>query len=137
TMNRTGDGATTWVVLRRSPGGDDYHQASIDPADPNTMVVAGDQGTVITRNARANDPRDVTWTSWLNQPTAQIYHLSVDYRFPYWVTGAQQDSGAIAVRSRGKFAQISMHDWEPIAPGGESGYIAGYVLKPGTRWRGR
>ena len=39
-----------------------------------------------------DDPRDVTWSSWLNQPTAQIYHLSVDYRFPYWVTGAQQDS---------------------------------------------
>ena len=49
----------------------------------------------------------MTWTSWLNQPTAQIYHLSVDYRFPYWVTGAQQDSGAIAVRSRGKFAHMS------------------------------
>jgi len=78
----------------------------------------------------------VTWTSWLNQPTAQIYHVSVDYRFPYWVTGAQQDSGAIAVRSRGKFAEISMHDWEPIAPGGESGYTAGDALNPGVVYGG-
>jgi hypothetical protein len=130
------DGGKTWVVLRGSPGGDDYHQAWISSSDPNTMIVASDQGAVITRNARSRDPRDVTWTSWLNQPTAQIYHLSIDGRFPYWVTGAQQDSGAIAVRSRGKFAEISMHDWEPIAPGGESGYTAGDPLNPGVVYGG-
>ncbi|MEO8579073.1 MAG: hypothetical protein ABI469_02410 [Gemmatimonadales bacterium] len=135
-VNRTRDGGITWDVLRGSPGGDDYHQAWIYPGDPNTMIVASDQGAIITRNARAKDPRDVTWTSWLNQPTAQIYHLSVDYRFPYWVTGAQQDSGAIAVRSRGKFAEVSMHDWEPIAPGGESGYTAGDPLNPGIVYGG-
>ncbi|HET7614123.1 MAG TPA: hypothetical protein VFK26_09385 [Gemmatimonadaceae bacterium] len=135
-VNRTRDGGKTWVVLRGSPGGDDYHQPWISASDPNTMIVASDQGAVITRNARADDPRDVTWTSWLNQPTAQIYHLSVDYRFPYWVTGAQQDTGAVAVRSRGKFAEISMHDWEPIAPGGESGYTAGDPLHPGVVYGG-
>ena len=135
-VNRTMDGGRTWVVLRGSPGGDDYHQPWISPEDPNTMIVASDQGAIITRNARAGDPRDVTWSSWLNQPTAQIYHLSVDYRFPYWVTGAQQDSGAIAVRSRGKFSQISMHDWEPISPGGESGYTAGDPLNPGVVYGG-
>jgi hypothetical protein len=78
----------------------------------------------------------VTWSSWLNQPTAQIYHLSVDYRFPYWVTGAQQDSGAVAVRSRGKFAEISMRDWEPIGAGGESGMTAGDPLHPGVIFGG-
>ena len=135
-VNRTRDGGKTWVVLRGSPGGDDYHQPWVSAADPNTVIVASDQGAIISRNARANDPREVTWTSWLNQPTAQIYHLSVDYRFPYWVTGAQQDSGAIAVRSRGKFAEISMHDWEPIAPGGESGYTAGDPLNPGVVYGG-
>ncbi len=140
-VNRSRDGGETWEVLRGSPGGDDYHQVWISPSDPNTLIVGSDQGCVITRNARAADPRDVTWTSWLNQPTAQIYHVSVDYRFPYWVTGAQQDSGAVAVRSRGKFAQISQRDWEPIGAGGESGYTAGDPLHPGivyggngTRW---
>jgi photosystem II stability/assembly factor-like uncharacterized protein len=140
-VSRTRDGGKTWVALRGSPGGDDYHQAWISPDDPNTMIVASDQGAIITRNARAEDPREVTWSSWLNQPTAQIYHLSVDSRFPYWVTGAQQDSGAVAVRSRGKFAEISMRDWEPIGAGGESGMTAGDPLNPGvifggisTRW---
>jgi photosystem II stability/assembly factor-like uncharacterized protein len=135
-VNRTRDGGKTWVVLRGSPGGDDYHQAWVSASDPNTVIVASDQGAIISRNARASDPRDVTWTSWLNQPTAQIYHVSVDYRFPYWVTGAQQDSGAIAVRSRGKFAEISTHDWEPISPGGESGYTAGDPLNPGVVYGG-
>jgi photosystem II stability/assembly factor-like uncharacterized protein len=134
-VNRSSDGGKTWVVLRGSPGGDDYHQMWISPDDPNTAIVASDQGAVISRNAK-DDPRAVTWSSWLNQPTAQLYHLSVDYRFPYWVTAAQQDSGAIAVRSRGKFAEISMHDWEPIGPGGESGYTAGDQLNPGIVYGG-
>ena len=78
----------------------------------------------------------MTWSSWLNQPIAQIYHLSVDDRFPYWVTGAQQDSGAVAVRSRGKFANITMRDWEPIGAGGESGMTAGDPLHPGIIFGG-
>jgi photosystem II stability/assembly factor-like uncharacterized protein len=127
---RSKDGGKTWVTLRGSPGGDDYHQAWVSPDDPNTMILASDQGAIITRNALADDPRDITWSSWLNQPTAQIYHVSADYRTPYWVTGAQQDSGAVAVRSRGKFAGISMRDWEPIGPGGESGSTAADPLHP-------
>ncbi len=135
-VSRSMDGGHTWVPLRGSPGGDDYHQPWVSPDDPNTMIVASDQGTVITRNAKTEDPRAVTWSSWLNQPTAQIYHVSVDYRFPYWVTGAQQDSGAVAVRSRGKFGEISMRDWEPIGAGGESGYTAGDPLHPGIVFGG-
>ena len=130
-VSRTKDGGKTWVALRGSPGGDDYHQAWVSPDDSDTMIVASDQGAIITRNARTEDPRDVTWSSWLNQPTAQLYHLSVDYRTPYWVTAAQQDSGAVAVRSRGKFADITMRDWEPIGAGGESGMTAGDPLHPG------
>src|SRR5512141_1019196 len=70
-VSRTRDGGKTWVTLRGSPGGDDYHQAWISPADTNTMIVASDQGTIITHNAAADDPKTVTWSSWLNQPTAQ------------------------------------------------------------------
>src|SRR5439155_14674490 len=100
------------------------------------MIVASDQGAVITHDATADDPRDVTWSSWLNQPTAQIYHLSVDSSFPYWVTGAQQDSGAVAVRSRGLFAELSLRDWYFIGAGGESGMTAGDPLHPGIVFGG-
>src|SRR6185437_4561221 len=135
-VSRTKDGGHTWIALRGSPGGDDYHQAWVSPDDPNTMIVASDQGTVISRNAREDDATKVTWSSWLNQPTAQIYHISVDARDPYWVTGAQQDSGAVAVASRGKFGEISMRDWEPIGAGGESGYTAADPLHPGIIFGG-
>lgn len=134
--SRSMDGGKTWVPLRGSPGGDDYHQVWVSPDDPNTAIIASDQGAIITRNAKAADPRDVTWSSWLNQATAQIYHVSVDARFPYWVTGAQQDSGAVAVRSRGKFAEISTRDWEPIGPGGESGMTAADSRHPGIVFGG-
>jgi photosystem II stability/assembly factor-like uncharacterized protein len=134
--SRSMDGGKTWATIRGSPGGDDYHQAWISPDDTNTMIIASDQGAIITRNARAEDPRDITYSSWLNQPTAQLYHISVDYRAPYWVTGAQQDSGAVAVRSRGKFAEISMRDWEPVSAGGESGMTAGDPLHPGIIYGG-
>jgi photosystem II stability/assembly factor-like uncharacterized protein len=135
-VNRSRDGGTTWDVIRGSPGGDDYHQVWVSPENPNTLIVASDQGAIITRNARTVDPRAITWSSWLNQPTAQIYHASVDYRFPYWVVGAQQDSGAVAVRSRGKFAQVSQRDWEPIGAAGESGYATGDPLHPGVIYGG-
>jgi photosystem II stability/assembly factor-like uncharacterized protein len=130
-VNRSKDGGKTWIAMRGSPGGDDYHQAWVSPDDSNTMIVASDQGAIITRNATADDAKTITWSSWLNQPTAQLYHISVDYRFPYWVTGAQQDSGAVGVRSRGKFADITIRDWEPVGAGGESGFTAGDPLNPG------
>ncbi|HEX9107716.1 MAG TPA: hypothetical protein VF832_10820, partial [Longimicrobiales bacterium] len=135
-VNRSLDGGKTWDVPRGSPGGDDYHQMWVSPDDPDTVIAASDQGCIVTHNARALRADDVTWTSWFNQPTAQIYHVSIDPRFPYWVTGAQQDSGAVAVRSRGKFAEISMRDWEPIGAGGESGYTAGDPTHPGVIYGG-
>ncbi len=135
-VSRSKDGGKTWVTLRGSPGGDDYHQAWVSPDDSNTMIVASDQGAIVTRNASADDPRTVTWSSWLNQPTAQMYHIAVDYRTPYWVTGAQQDSGAVGVRSRGKFGEITIRDWEPVGAGGESGFTAGDPLNPGVIYGG-
>jgi photosystem II stability/assembly factor-like uncharacterized protein len=135
-VSRSKDGGRTWMALRGSPGGDDYHQVWVSPDDSNTMIVASDQGAIVSRNATADDPKTVTWSSWLNQPTAQLYHIAVDYRKPYWVTGAQQDSGAVGVRSRGKFGEISIRDWEPVGAGGESGYTAGDPLNPGVIYGG-
>ena len=133
---RSKDAGKSWVTLRGSPGGDDYHQAWVSPDDPNRMIVASDQGAIITVNATTDNPKDIDWSSWLNQSIAQIYHVSADYRFPYWLTGAQQDSGAVAVRTRGKFGSITMRDWEPIGAGGESGYTAADPLHPGIIFGG-
>ena len=107
-----------------APGGDDYHQLWIYPDDPKRMILASDQGTIVTEDGGA------AWSSWYNQPTAQLYHVAADYRFPYWATGAQQDSGAMGVPTRSSHSEISFHDWTGICAGDESGYTAPDPLHP-------
>jgi len=125
---RSRDGGRTFgEPFKGSPGGDDYHQLWIYPDDGNRMILGGDQGAVISVDGLNEHP---TWSSWINQPTAQIYRLAVDNAFPHWITGAQQDSGAVRVRSRGRFATITMRDWEPLCAGGEAGYTAPDPLNP-------
>lgn len=117
-LYRSTDGGKNWTPIKGAPGGDDYHQLWIYPDDPNRMILASDQGAVVSEDGAA------TWSSWYNQPTAELYHVAADERFPYWVSGAQQDSGAVAVPSRSIHAEISMHDWTPIGAGDEAGYTA-------------
>jgi photosystem II stability/assembly factor-like uncharacterized protein len=121
---RSNDAGKTWTAIKGAPGGDDYHQLWINPDDPKRMVLGSDQGGIVTVDGAA------TWSSWYNQPTAQIYHVAADYRFPYWVTGAQQDSGAVGTPSRSRHSEISNRDWEGLCSGGESGYTAPDPLHP-------
>jgi photosystem II stability/assembly factor-like uncharacterized protein len=117
-MYRSTDGGRTFLPLKGAPGGDDYHQLWIDPADSRRMIAASDQGAVVTVDGGR------TWSSWYNQPTAQFYHVATDDRFPYWIYGAQQDSGAAATTNRTDSGRLTQRDWRPIAAGGENGYIA-------------
>ena len=134
-LYRSTDAGKSWTPIKGAPGGDDYHQLWIYPDDPNRMILASDQGAVVSEDGAA------TWSSWYNQPTAELYHVAADNRFPYWVSGAQQDSGAVAVPSRSIHAEISMHDWTPVGAGDEAGYTAPDPLHPEilfgdvvTRW---
>jgi photosystem II stability/assembly factor-like uncharacterized protein len=121
---RSTDAGKTWTAIKGAPGGDDYHQLWINPDDSKRMIVGSDQGGIVTVDGAA------TWSSWYNQPTAQTYHVAPDYRFPYWVTGAQQDSGAVGTPSRSRHSEISNRDWEGLCSGGESGYTAPDPLHP-------
>jgi photosystem II stability/assembly factor-like uncharacterized protein len=116
-LYRSEDGGKTISIVRGAPGGDDYHQIWIDPKNSASMVLGTDQGTTISLD------RGQTWSSWYNQPTAQLYHVITDNQFPYVVYGAQQDSGSAAVPSRTDHGQITPRDWFP-AGGSESGYMA-------------
>src|SRR5438093_1415704 len=75
------DGGKTFGVLKGQPGGDDYHELWIDPTNPTRMIVGSDQGAVITLDGGRS------WSSWYNQPTAQLYHVVTDDAFPYRVYG--------------------------------------------------
>lgn len=116
-LYRSADGGKTVAIVRGAPGGDDYHQIWIDPKNSDSMVLGTDQGTTVSLD------RGQTWSTWYNQPTAQLYHVITDNQFPYVVYGAQQDSGSAAVPSRTDHGQITPRDWFP-AGGSESGYIA-------------
>jgi len=115
-LYRTEDGGKTISIVRGAPGGDDYHQLWIDPKNSSSLAIATDQGTSISLD------RGQTWSSWYNQPTAQLYHVTTDNQFPYVVYGTQQDSGSAAVPSRTDHGQITPRDWFP-AGGSESGYM--------------
>ncbi len=107
-VRKSADAGRTFTFFKGAPGGDDYHFLWIHPRDPLRMILASDQGTVITVNGGKN------WSSWYNQPTGQFYHLAVDERFPYWIYSGQQDSGTAAVASHSDYGQLTFRDWHPV-----------------------
>ena len=77
-------------------------------------------------------------SSWYNQPTGQMYHVVTDERFPYWVYGAQQDSGAAAVPSRTTTIDgINMMNFREVTAGGESDMVAPDPEDPDVIYGGR
>ena len=122
---RSVDGGHTFTGFKGAPGGDDPQQLWIDPTNGERMLMGLDQGAVVTLDGGA------TWSSWYNQSTEQIYHLSVDNSFPYWIYGTQQDAGAIRTRARGNLGAITPLDWNPVS-GWEWGTIIADPLDANT-----
>lgn len=109
------DGGRTFTEVPTPHG--DHHDHWIDPKNPARMINGNDGGACVTFDGGR------TWSTQFNQPTAQLYHVTVDNRFPYFVYGSQQDNTAIALISRSVNGAITTSEWfEP--GGGESGYIA-------------
>jgi photosystem II stability/assembly factor-like uncharacterized protein len=114
---RSMDGGKTWVSLRGAPGGDDYQNLWINPENPNIILLVSDQGAIVSVN------RGETWSSWYNQPTAQLYHVAATSSFPYQVCAGQQESGSVCISTRGNDGEITYREWHPVAVI-EYGYVA-------------
>ncbi len=127
---RSTDGGKTMVAIKGAPGGDDYHTVWINPQNPRIVALASDQGATISVDG------GTTWSSWYNQPTAQMYHVNADNRFPYWVCGGQQESGSACVASRGNWGAVTERDWH-TAGAQEWGYIVPDPLHRGTFFGGK
>jgi photosystem II stability/assembly factor-like uncharacterized protein len=128
---KSADGGKTFHSFRGAPGGDDYHRVWINPNDSNTILIASDQGAIVTVNG------GTSWSSWYNQPTAQMFHVSADNAFPYRLCGGQQESGSACVNSRSDAGEIvSFADWYP-ASAEEYGYAVPDPLNPDLVYGGR
>lgn len=117
------DGGKTWEGWRGAPGGDDYQNIWVNPNNPDIILLGSDQGAIVTVNGGA------TWSSWYNQSTAQLYHVSADDTFPYHLYSGQQESGSVGITSRGNDGEITFRDWQPVAAE-EYGYIVADPLDP-------
>jgi photosystem II stability/assembly factor-like uncharacterized protein len=127
---RSSDGGRTFTSIKGAPGGDDYHTIWINPTNPRIILIAADQGATITVNGGE------TWSSWYNQPTAQMFHVAADNRFPYWLYGGQQESGSAGVASRSDYGGITFREWHPVGVE-EYGYAAPDPLHPGIIYGGK
>ncbi|HYM79671.1 MAG TPA: glycoside hydrolase [Candidatus Dormibacteraeota bacterium] len=126
---RSSDGGKTWVSFRGAPGGDDYQNLWINPNNGNIILLVSDQGAIVTVNAGAS------WSSWYNQPTAQLYHAIADHAFPYHVCAGQQESGSVCISTRGNDGEITFRDWHPVGVI-EYGYVAPDPLDPDVIYGG-
>jgi photosystem II stability/assembly factor-like uncharacterized protein len=117
------DGGKNYDGWRGAPGGDDYQNIWINPNNSDIILLGADQGAIVTVNGGK------TWSSWYNQPTAQLYHVSADNSFPYRLYSGQQESGSVGIKSRGDEGRITFRDWRPVAAE-EYGYVVADPLDP-------
>ncbi len=124
------DGGKTWTGFRGAPGGDDYQNIWINPNNPSIILITSDQGAIVSVNGGES------WSSWYNQPTAQMYHVVADNAFPYRLCSGQQESGSACIFSRGNDGEITFRDWHPVALE-EYGYAAPDPLDPDIVYGGK
>lgn len=115
------DGGKTFQSLRTPHG--DHHDLWIDPEDGKRMIVADDGGAQISFDEGNN------WSSYMNQPTSQLYRVSTDNSFPYRVLAAQQDNSTLRIKSATYGSYITEQDWD-VTAGAESGYVVADPTNP-------
>lgn len=112
---RTTNGGKTFSLLDSEHG--DVHVVWINPKDPKILLVGDDGGATVSINGGS------TWSTSLNQPTGQYYHVALDDQFPFHLFGAQQDEGAFEGASAAFGGGIGPGEWHTVALG-EATFVA-------------
>ena len=120
---RSTDGGVAFQAFKGAPGGEDYHKLWIDPTNGKRMLIGADQGATVTVDGGE------TWSLWYTEPIGQYYHVATDNQYPYWIMGAQQDTGAVMISSRSRWGQVGFTDWSPL-PSSEFGVVTPDPRKP-------
>lgn len=112
---RSKDGGKSFEGIGTPHG--DHHDLWINPDNSDVMIIGDDGGAQVSLDGTKS------WSSLLNQPTAQIYRVTTDNNFPYRIYGAQQDNSTVRIFHRTERGNIGEKDWEETA-GFESGWLA-------------
>ena len=113
------DAGKTFTALRTPHG--DNHDIWINPKDGNTLIQSNDGGANVSTDGGR------TWSSQMNQPTAEFYGVWLDEHFPYNLYGAQQDSNTVIITSQA--TPYAREDWRS-GPGCETGPIIPHPKDP-------
>ncbi len=109
------DAGKTWAIISLPHG--DTHDTWINPTNNKNMINANDGGATVTYDGGK------TWSSIMNQPTAQFYRVATDNMMPYRIYGGQQDNSTVAITSESFSSGIGVDDYYAVG-GGESAHIA-------------
>ena len=115
---RSTDGGATFSPIPMPHG--DNHALWIDPQDTRVMIEGNDGGATITVDGGRS------WSTQLNQPTAEIYRVVTDDQFPYRVYGTQQDQYdglSLPSRTANFGARLQLQHWYTTG-GMEGGFVA-------------
>ena len=126
-VSRSIDGGKTFSAVRVPHG--DTHIMWVDPKDPNRLINGNDGGATVSQDGGQ------TWSSIMNQPTAQFYHVVTDKQWPYRVYGAQQDNSTVSIASRSDNGTIGERNWWSVA-GCENAHIAVDPRNPAITYGG-
>ncbi|HET6765393.1 MAG TPA: hypothetical protein VFH27_17025, partial [Longimicrobiaceae bacterium] len=123
---RSSDGGRTFRPMSTPHG--DNHDLWINPRDARIMIQSNDGGANVTLDGGRS------WSTQMNQPTAEIYQVYTDDQFPYRVYGAQQDNTTVIVPSLPVSAtpvDEPVQAWR-AGPGCETGPIIPHPTQPDT-----
>lgn len=110
------DGGKTFKPVKGTHHGD-HHDIWIDPRDPKRIIDSNDGGVDISTDGGES------WF-WPPLPISQFYHINVDSRTPYHISGTMQDLGTASGPSNSlSTGGITLSDWHSVG-GGETGYTA-------------
>ena len=116
-LHRSRDGGRTFSIVQTPHA--DNHGVWFNPDNPAYAIQGNDGGAAVTIDGAR------TWSSILNQPTAELYMVSVDEQHPYLLYAPQQDNSTVVVPSVPTVGFGADHpaQWWTQASGCETGGI--------------
>jgi photosystem II stability/assembly factor-like uncharacterized protein len=91
TLLRSRDGGATFSAVPTPHA--DNHGIWFNPDNPTYAIQSNDGGANVTTDGGR------TWSSILNQPTAELYMVAVDQQHPYLLYAPQQDNSTVIAPS--------------------------------------